>query len=454
MYEIKPGELIVFKTHPFIHNHTNIKISAYPEYTSPILIVKEIKDKSFDKETGKDIGQQLSCVYYNSKDGKFIDKWINSNLVNKITFSVSDHKILAEFDFKKELNDSKKEVSSKNYENLIKESYLNKKVVLKSVDIELLKNKINRTMENGELVETNHLEFLPPVMTIIGYKFSDEKNKFSEKSGLPLIELKCKWYNSNSKTFSESYFPYEILYSVKETQELFVDKDLLADVNESIEENHFFILPILKSFKLEGDPNEKNIVQTIGHSQAILYKHYFYQMNYFDYITQNKSVITIDRVFNKIAENTIFGNKYPNYNKGYKTKTTDCKFKSGSYYSIIYQDTLNNITRRIIKIIDLFMYIRDFDTFIGTYEKLRSWSPEEEPSFVNYNYHDDGKISIHSNDGSIPSNTLPKAIFNDDNIEIILSTNCLLRKGKNRNFKLNRILEVREIIDGQIIFEG
>lgn len=454
MSEFKPGELIVFKTHPFLHKLTNIKIAAYSEYSSPILIVKEIKDKVFDKQTGKDIGQQLHYIYYNSRDGKFTDNWINSNLVNKIEFSVSEHKILNEFNFKKELDKLGKEPSIKNYENLIKDSYLYKKVVLKSVDVELFKKRVNRTKENGDLVENNHLEFLPPLMTIIGYKFSDDKNKFCEKSGLPLIELKCKWYNSSSKTFSESFFEYEILYSVRETQELLLEKDLLSDISDSIEENKFFILPISNSFELEGSVNGKYVTDTIGHSEAIVYKHYFYQMNYFDYMTYNKSIITIDRPFTEISEKDIFGKKYPNYDRGYKTKVSDCKFKFGEYYSIVYKDTYDKITRRIIKIADLFIYIKDFNEFVETYRSLESWNPEEEPSFVSYGYMEDGKVFIHSNDGSIPNNTLPKAIFNDENVEIMLNANCLLRKGKYRNFKLNSILEVREIIDGENIFEG
>jgi hypothetical protein len=454
MSEFKKGELIVFKTHPFIDKYSNIKISAYSDYTSPILVVKEFKDKTFEKETGKEIGQQLNCSYYNTKDGKFIEKWINSNLVNKIFFSVLNHKILFDFDFKKELEILNKELSIKNYENIIKEFHLNKKVVLKSVDIELSKIKINRTKDNGELIETNHLEFLPPVMTIIGFKFSDDKNKFCENSGSLLIELKCKWYNSSSKTFSESFFPPEILYFVKDTQDLFKDNDLLTDVAESMEENLFFNLPIPKPFKLEGNINGKTINKTIGHSDSILYKHYYYQMNYFDYITQNKSVITIDIPFVKITETEIFGKKYPNYDKGYKLKITDCKFKVDNYYSIIYIDAFNNITRRIVKITDLFIYINDFKKLKKSYKDIESWNPEENPSFVNYKYHEDGRVYIYLNDESIPNNTLPKTIFEDENIEIILCTNCLLRKGKNRNFKLNRILEVREIIDGHTIFES
>lgn len=454
MSEFKTGELIVFKTHPFIREFTNIKLSAYPDYTSPIMVVKETKEKSHDKETGRNIGQHIHCTYYNSRDGKFTDKWINSNLVNKLSFSASNHKILDDFDLKKELIDLGKELTSKNYENLLNDNHLNKKVILKSVDLELFKNKINRTKENGELVETNHLEFLPPLMTVIGFKFPDDKNKFCEKTGAPLIELKCKWYNSHAKSFSENFLSIETLYRVNDTQDIILKEDLLSDIVNSIEDNSFFNLPIFpptKCFNLEG--SNIKISKTLGRSDTVLYKHYFYQMNYFDYINQNKSVITIDDSFSKKNEKDVFGKKYPNYNsRGFRVKTTDCRFVIDSYYYIKYKDAYNNITKRIIKVLNLFIYIKDFKKFKDTYTNLNSWIVDD-VAFVKYNYEDDGSIFINLEGEIIPDNRLPKKIFSDDNVEIILKTNCLLRKGKIRNFKINSILEIHEIIDGNRLFE-
>lgn len=457
MTAFKKGDLVVFKTHPYIKTHTNFKISAFPDYTSPILIIKDVKEKTFEKDTGRDSGQQLNCLYYNSRDGKFTEKWISSMLVNEIYFSVTNHKILNEIDLKSEIEKSGKELTSKNYENHIRESYLNKKVTLKSIDLELFKNKINRTKENGELIETNHLEFLPPVMTVIGFKYSDEKNKYCEKTGLPLIELKCKWYNSNSKSFSESFFQYDIFYSIKETQELFEEKDLLADISESLDENLFFILPLEKKFPLELEDNSKKIEtfvsKTIAQSHSISFKHYFYQMNHFDYVTQKKSNITIDYSFETIPHNILFGKKFPNYDKGYKSKVSDCKFKVDNYYYIFYKDTFNNLTKRIVKIKELFIYIKDIKTFKKDYNELKSWKNNKDNSSVNFNFFEDGKIYIYLDGEKIPNNTLPKTIFEDKNVEIMLNTNCLLRNGKIRNFKMNQILEIREITNQQNIFE-
>jgi len=450
MSEFKIGEIVVFKSHPYIDKHTNIKIAAYSDYTSPILVIKQIKEKSHDKFTGKDIAQELNCYYYSSRDGKFTERWISSNLVKKIFFSVLDHKILNDIDLKKDLENSDKELSARNYENLLKASYLNKMVVLKSVDVELGKKKVNRTKDNGELVETNHLEFLPPIMTIIGYKYTDEKHKFCEKTGLPLIEFKCKWYNSNSKTFSELLFPYNVLYTVKEIQDLFLHKDLLSDINESIEKNIIYNLHINKSFELEGD-KEIKITKTIGYPVAIVHKHYFYQMNYVDHITQNKFTITIDQDFDKKFENEVFGTKYPNYQRGYKVKVSDCKFNIGSYYSIVYKDTFGNVTRRIVKILDLLIYIKNLDAFIDSYD-LSTWNYDKNYNLLNFSYANN-LVTISSDNTTIPFNRLPKSIFSDDNVEMILKTNCLLRRGRYRNFNINRILEVTEIIEGQEIFQ-
>lgn len=84
---------------------------------------------------------------------------------------------------------------------------------------------------------------------------------------------------------------------------------------------------------------------------------------------------------------------------------------------------------------------------------MESWDHGENISCVYYKYHEDSSLFIHLEGLSIPNNTLPKTIFKDENVEIILNTNCLLRKGKIRNFKLNQISEVLEITNEQNIFE-
>ncbi|MFL9836731.1 hypothetical protein ABS768_04425 [Flavobacterium sp. ST-75] len=454
--ERKIGDIVVFKTHPYLDNNTDVKITAYAEYTPPLLVVKEIKEKSFNKETGVNISQQLNCIYYNSRDGKFVEKWINNDLINSISkekYSTVKSKILQDIDLKKSLEKINLDNDTKGYDKLIRNNFLHRKVVLKSVDLELLKIKVNRTKENGDLVETNHLEFLPPVMTIIGHRWVDEKNKFCDKTGLPLVELKCKWYNSSSKSFSESFFSYGILYLVKEIQYLLPDRDLLSEINESIEENSFYNFSISKPFELEGNP-DVTISRTIGFPLSITFKHYYYQVNYSNYITQKKSVTTIDQNFNKISQNSIFGIKYPNYIKGYKSNVFDCQFKRNKYYLITYQDSYNRKTNRIIKVEDLLIYIKNIDVFEESYKTSLNVDENKDSVFETYGYHDNGKIYLSGNNENIKNNIIDKSIFSDSNVEIYLHANCLLRKGKYRNFKINNILEAEEIKEGEVLFEA
>jgi hypothetical protein len=196
------------------------------------------------------------------------------------------------------------------------------------------------------------------------------------------------------------------------------------------------------------------ITKTFVQSNSIYFKHYFYEMNHFDFVIQKRSSIKIDQSLSTIEEYEILGKEYPNFEKAYISKTSDCKFRVHNYYYITYKDAYNNISKRIIRIKQLFIYIKDIEKFKENYLDLNAWNHNEDISSVNYSYHETGKIFIHLEGESIPNNTLPKTIFEDKNVEIMLNTNCLLRKGKIRNFKINGLMEVREIVNGSDFFEG
>lgn len=171
------------------------------------------------------------------------------------------------------------------------------------------------------------------------------------------------------------------------------------------------------------------------------------------FITQKKSTITIDCPFDTKNETDIFSKKYPGYDKKYKYEISDCKFEIGNYYHIIYKDAFLNVTKRIVKAKDFFIHIKDFKKFKEDYQELDSWNPEKDLNFVNFKYLENGKIFINLDGETISNNSLPKTVFKDENLEIMLNTNCLLRRGKIQNFKLSQISEVREIIKGETVFE-
>lgn len=450
--KVAKGTLMSYITHPYNQNLTSVKISGNPEYTSPILVIKEVKDKSFDSSSGRDNGHQLNCIYYSSVEGKFVEKWISNKLVSAITYSTNN--LLENINFKNELEQKGSDLTIRNYEKLIKDSYISKKVVLKSVDIELTKIKVNRTKENGELVETNHLEFLPPVMSIIGFRWIDDKNKFCSKTGLPLIELKCNWYNSKLKIFSELHFTCETLFTIKEAVEL-SGADLLKEISESLETNRMYSLRLEKPFDLEvedaiNDPKIK-ICNSIATSQAMIFKHYFYLMSYYDLVEQKKNTIKIDSVFSSLNDSDFYGQKFPGYKSGRNSKVTDCDFKISDYFLINYTDTFGNFTRRIIKILATSIYIKNVNDFRIKYPHFKLQEDGNDYAFVNYT-----KLQheVVTNDGvNSMTQNLPRSIFKDKNLVFIIKANCLLRKGLIRNFKLKHIQQVQLILDGSNRFE-
>ena len=109
-------------------------------------------------------------------------------------------------------------------------------------------------------------------------------------------------------------------------------------------------------------------------------------MNYFDFITQKKSTITIDCPFDTKKEIDVFGKRFPSYNNNYKFEISDCKFQIDNYYHIVYKDAFLNVTKRMIKVKDLFIHIKSFEKFKEDYKELNSWKPEKNISFVNFKY--------------------------------------------------------------------
>lgn len=450
MSEFKPGDLVAFRSHPYNAEHTSIKITAYADYTAPIFVVKQIKEEHHDKLTGKLRTPSLWCIYYDSRNGRYQDKWLDSKLVKVIKPGEKDT-LLSELNLITQKGNIDIDISARDYDNFIKQSVLDRLVVLRSVEIELDKKKINRTKENGDLVETNHLEFLPPVMSVIGYRYKDEKHKFCEKTGVALIELKCKWYNSNSKTFSEEHFNPSVLYLIKEIQDVIPGNDLLSDAMGLLETNEVLNVPINTPINLEGS-NDK-IINTIGHADDVLFKHYFYMLNYFDYITQSKQAVRLVKPFIRRQDSEVFATKYPYYSNNSRRQVFDCRFKTGKYYLIVYKDMYERITKRIIKVRENVLFVKDLNIFKSEYTEFADWKPKHDINLFEFKYGRAGTISLSSSKVDVPKNRLPKSISSDENVEILVNANCLLRNGRIRNFNLSRIIEVTEINNGEELFE-
>lgn len=490
------SDLYVLNTHPYHENIGNIKISGNPEYTSPILNSFETKKEKFDSETAKSHGFQIHCIYYDSKQGKFIRKLINNNLVTKFKFNIKEEApllseiILSKISksssiFQEQLLELLKQIgpkkadysnkidelekiyvkqqvseinasgSIKDIESKIKNDYLNRKVSLRSIYIELIKHKIFRSSSNGNFVETNHLDFLPPVMQIIGYKFTDDKKKICEDTGNLKLEFKCKWFNHITKGFSEEYIPYQALvfinnmegtnFNIENLSKLIANNQLIKykldkyNINNEILE--FDYINEKEAFKLEGINIE--IKSSLLQPKDVIFKHYFHTLQSVNLVSQTN---TSNFDFNKMEildESLNFlkiGIPYPSFNLTHQIKIYDCTFKKGEYYYIQYKDDLNRITKRIIRISEIICKVKDIDNFNSEYSgKLDDL--ETDFSFIL----DEEKWQ---NIAEIKSKLLA-----DNNVDISIKTNCLLRRGKLRYFKLKNIIRIIEIKSGKDIFE-
>jgi len=448
MTTFKSGELAAYNSHPYYKEDTSFKITAYAEYTPPILIIIESKNSKFDVDNGIPLGQSIHCIYYNSNNGKFESKWMNGNLLNPV---IAKNNVFFE-NIKFEENQTQKQIDT-----FIKCTFYNKKVALKSLDLELKKVKAYRSFEKDKFIETNHLEFLPPIMTIIAHRFPDDKKKFCEETGRLKVDFKCKWYNSASKSFSEEFIPYQVLQLVKETSELF-EKDILSDIKVAIESNKLIKINVKDKdvFSLEGSDSLVEIKKTILEPTDIYFKHYHYVFQSFNCVTQKKQILKLDSVFETKDQTDVFGASYPDYNNGLINRVIDCHFKEGQYYQIQYSDQFQRVTKRIIKVTDLIIYINNYDQFKKDY-KISENENSQETEFTNFYYEEDqgagfSKIRFLINKKPTESFKV-KSVIEDNNLECFIVANCLLRRGKIRNFKLKNILSVTEINNGDLLFE-
>lgn len=452
------GDVVFYKTHPYTGNNNNIRIAMHADYTAPILVVfKSLEDKKYDTITGKEVGMMVDCVYYNTNEGKFCTRKIHSSELISSSEPVVKERVdlLRKINLKIDLDELKKEESIKNIEELIKSKYLHTKVTLRSVDLELHKCKVGREKDNGDLVETNHLEFLPPVMTVIDFRYCDDKNKFCNKTGKPLIEFKCKWYNSKLKTFSEEFLNIDLLYIVD-------FPNVLEDYAAKIDGNSYNLIKMKKYIMLE-DSGEINVKYTLAQVESILHKHYYYEVLTSDLLKGKKNSVLIGSKIMSIEPNILWGPTYPDYkNKSYFNRINDYDFKENEYYFISYTDKAKRFSKRVVKIRDIFFVIENREAL---YESL-GWADDEISGndsikkefvsgtnlfFINSMTRENVSISKEKNGEEI---SVSRSFINNKNVVVLLETNCLLKNGLIRHFRLDGISEVRMINNGVRLLEN
>lgn len=393
------GDFVCLKNHPYFEFNSTIKISANAEMTPPVMVISEVLDKNeFDSTTGQNIERQFKCYYYSHKDGKYHDKWIKEYEIKKLTASNTYLDL-----------DSLKTIEDYDLE-FLKKKYIGKTICLKSIDFELTKKKVFIDSSNGKHTnkENNHLSFLPPVMTIIDIlKNKDEKRYSTKNKGI--IEkdcakylFKCKWYNPITTSYSEELLPSNILGLIKNKQ---YSQNSLKKI---LDENLLVLSRLDTPLSLE---NSSIIIKnSLLDIYEIVYNHYYYNINYFDFLFQKYSSSEIEKIHLNLSnnlnftytfnKNDVLGEKLPKINGNTLIQIKESTFIKDQYYLIKYIDRFDNITNRVIRL----------------------------------------KGNIKVKQGRVIVST-------------VIEANCLLRNGKIRHFNIDRIISSQLIINGTKLFE-
>ncbi|MFA9190803.1 hypothetical protein AAGV28_05405 [Flavobacterium sp. FZUC8N2.13] len=352
MSKIRLGDLYSLNNHPYELDLSDVKIAALANMTPPIFVVTEIlnSSKEFDSETGKEKFKQVKCIFYSHKSHKFESLWLDIKHVKPIKKQGEEDIILDKND---EINTASKTENAKpiSIED-VKTTFLNNQVILKSCDYELgkLKTTFVKTDNKSSQKVNSHLDFLPPVLTVIDVKNNEEKVGFNPKSGnlrkiTSKILLKCKWYNPLSGGFSEDFIPLETVEMVKHATNLEMIYDLILNKTffRNVFENHI---------ELEsGITLQHSYIQPI----ELIFNHYKYKLKYFDFFKTKYDEMDLSEINfddDVVGINDLIIDKIPEYKTNLQEFTTilDFAFKKNKYYRITYKDQQDRITRRVIHV--------------------------------------------------------------------------------------------------------
>lgn len=351
------GDLVSLKSHPHIIA-PNSKIGANALSAPPIMVVTEIlKSKKYnpDSEYQELIPNQLLCTFFNSKNSSYEKFWFKHDEVTLLNDIDSEHK-------KNNFETDKDEQELHSNENLssLKKKFKNKLVVLLSADAELRKKKItwSKNKEDDIYKIEAHLEFLPPVMTVIDVlensnylkERRDPKDGSLRKDSSKFL-LKCKWFNNVKQTFSEEFIPYKIIQNVNFSNEI-LDKIRAGITNKTI-----FSINSTENEILSGKRKIKKIITfkdiiILNHSIRIRYKDIFSNK----ISTNSLEKLDITSLDKKIEE--LVEKKYPDYTLTTYTKRDSLIWDKDKFYKITYVDRNGRSTERYIINAEL----KEFDT--------------------------------------------------------------------------------------------
>lgn len=200
---LKIGDVVSLKSHPYQDNITSIIVSGEPLLLPPLMIITE--QRKLQSDTSKvnyDKGAyEYMCLYFSGKTQSFEHVPIKGIHLKRIMEGTSENSLSED------------------------EVFPGVTVTLKTMELELAKKKSSFTYEDTSLYHgsdsstiTALLSYLPPSLQVISVlphksKYPTHK-KDQEIRKVPSLDVKCFWYNSQKESLSEQVLPIEALQMV------------------------------------------------------------------------------------------------------------------------------------------------------------------------------------------------------------------------------------------------
>jgi hypothetical protein len=377
MLNIGLGNLFTLKNHPFQENYNEVLIGADATFTPPIMVVCEILNSggNYNGDDGTKEINQVRGLFFSHKTHKYEKHWFKIDEVKVLcaTTSPLENEIATE-------NTSLEDLKSK---------FRNKQVILKSVDLELGKNKISqerRNFENLLLKRNPYLDFIPPVMTVIDVRVHETiKDNYHKTTGKKKrmhseFEFKCRYYNPLSTTYSEEWISKDSLFDITNNFDLSTVIPLI---------DKHFAFPLENPVQFED--NDFWQISTLIKLKEIVFYHYRYVIIAEDLLSSRTIKVEVEKALSltPLDFDDLFEKRVPNKTKRFPLKEKD--FLKNGLYEISYLSDRGVSTNRLIYITDKYS--------IGTDEKK----------------------------------------------DYLLVANCFLRNGKIRNFKISNIKSYRKV---------
>ncbi|WP_437919683.1 hypothetical protein [Sphingobacterium sp. LRF_L2] len=366
------GSIVSTKAHPFRQSSSNVVIASYNHFTPPLMVVVEKKyGTKYNMTSGeKEDNDSYKCFYYSTLSGTIEENWFKKKELNVISEGEPSF-------FEKSKNISLEKLKTK---------FFGQMAILSTVDLELGKQKTwsDSDSEKEKLKVNNLLDFLPPLGTIVDFKFSDDYQKYNEKEGKishrkSKIMVKLRWLNNITSKYSEDYFPMVGLRLIKK---------------EELElKNYLPSLYYLLDAKIELEGSGRGVVSKIPVKlERVVWNHYYYKYSFTNLFTQTS--IESDKVNQQEPSDLSGILNIDAYNRDTLTHFSieKASLVKDKWYEIEYSDKSERYTKRIVKVIELIEELQEDET------KKR-----------------------------------------------ILQANCLLRNGKIRHFRVSRIKSYREL---------